>query len=69
MQSKKLSLIESITNTVIGLFLGFCIQLIIYPVLDIDVKIYQNIIITFVFLLTSLIRSYIIRRIFTKIKL
>jgi len=64
MQTKKHSLIESVTNTLIGLVTSFIIQLIIYPVLNIPVTINQNIIITFVFLMVSIIRSYIIRRIF-----
>ena len=49
MQSKKLSIIEAITNTVTGLVVSFFIQILIYPLLDIPVTISQNIIITFVF--------------------
>lgn len=67
MQTKKLSLIESITNTVIGLITSFIIQLIIYPILDIPVTLSQNIIITFVFFIASILRGYIIRRYFTKL--
>ena len=68
MQSKRLSIVEAVTNTIVGLLTSFCIQLVIYPALDIDVKISQNIIITFVFFIVSILRSYFIRRIFTKIK-
>jgi len=67
-QSKKLSLIESITNVIAGLIISFIIQLAIYPALDIKVTVNQNIIITAVFFLASFIRGYLIRRIFTKIK-
>ena len=66
MQSKKHSIIESVTNTVIGLVTSFIIQLIIYPLLDIPVSIGQNIIITLVFLIVSIIRGYLIRRLFNK---
>ena len=68
MQSKKLSVIEAISNVVVGLITSFCIQLIIYPVLDIPVTIGQNVIITTVFFVVSFLRSYILRRLFTKIK-
>lgn len=68
MQSKKLSLIEAITNTVVGLITSFCIQLLIYPILDIPVTLSQNIIITIVFFIASIIRSYIIRRFFNHVK-
>jgi len=67
MQSKKLSIIESVTQTVIGLGISFCIQIVIYPLMDIPVTIKQNIIITIVFFLASLIRGYFIRRYFNRL--
>lgn len=66
MQSKKHSLIESITNTLIGFMVSLLIQLIIYPVMGIPVKFSQNIIITLVFTIVSILRGYIVRRIFNK---
>jgi hypothetical protein len=68
MQKRKYSLIEAITNTLAGLIVSFGIQLIIYPALDIPVKLSQNVIITLVFTLASIIRGYIVRRIFNQIK-
>ena len=65
-QSKKSSVIESIANTVSGLVTSFAIQVVIYPILSIPVSIGQNVIITVVFFMASLIRSYIVRRIFNK---
>ena len=69
MQSKKLSIVEAVSNTVIGLLTSFAIQLIIYPILNIEVSINQNIFITFVFFIASILRGYIVRRLFNKIKL
>lgn len=66
MQTKKHSLIESIAQTVIGLVTSFIIQIIIYPLLNIPVSISQNIIITFVFFIASIIRGYFIRRLFNR---
>jgi high-affinity Fe2+/Pb2+ permease len=63
-QTKKQSIIESITQTVIGLVTSFLIQLIIYPILNIPVTFSQNLIITFVFFLASILRGYVIRRFF-----
>lgn len=65
-QSKAKSLIESATNTVVGLITSFIIQLILYPVLEIPVSIGQNVIITIVFFTVSILRGYVIRRIFNK---
>lgn len=65
MQSKKFSLIESITNTIVGFIVSLLIQLAIYPIMDIPVTFSQNIIITFVFTIASILRGYLIRRLFT----
>ena len=67
-QSKKHSLIESITNVVVGLVISFLIQLIIYPALNIKVSLNQNLFITMVFFLASFFRGYVIRRIFNNLK-
>ena len=67
-QSKKLSSIEAITNTVVGLITSFLIQLVIYPTMDIKVSLDQNIIITLVFFIVSFLRGYLLRRLFNKIK-
>jgi hypothetical protein len=66
MQTKRQSIIESITNVIVGLITSFLIQLIIYPLLNIPVSLNQNIIITVVFFIVSFLRGYIIRRIFNK---
>lgn len=67
-QNKKQSLIESIAQTIIGLVTSFLIQIIIYPALNIPVTLSQNIIITFVFFAVSILRGYLVRRYFNKIK-
>ena len=67
-QSKKLSLIEAISSTIIGLMTSFLIQIVIYPLLNIPVSIGQNIIITFVFFVASILRGYFVRRLFNRIK-
>ena len=41
-------------------------QIIIYPLLDIPVTISQNVIITFVFFIASVLRGYLVRRYFNK---
>ena len=66
MQTKKQSIIESLTNILVGLITSFLIQLIIYPLLNIPVSLNQNIIITVVFFIVSFLRGYLIRRFFNK---
>ncbi len=66
MQSKKNSLLESIVQTAIGLLVSFCIQAILYPLMNIPVTFMQNIIITLVFFIASILRGYFVRRWFAK---
>jgi len=68
MQPKRYSFIESLTNTFTGLLVSFGIQLMIYPILNIPVRLEQNIIITLVFTFASICRGYVVRRIFNKIR-
>jgi|TARA_R110000744_G_scaffold47300_1_gene104216 high-affinity Fe2+/Pb2+ permease len=67
MQDKKQSMIEAISGTLIGLVFSFMIQIIIYPSLGIPVSIGQNILITSVFFVASIVRGYLVRRLFNKI--
>ena len=64
MQTRKTSLIESITNTFSGLIISFIIQLVLFPALNIPVRLEQNFIITGVFTLSGILRGYIVRRLF-----
>lgn len=66
-QSKQKSLIESITQTIIGLCTSILIQVILYPMMGIPVTFSQNIIITVVFFFVSIIRGFFVRRIFEKL--
>lgn len=66
-QSPKKSLIESITQTVIGLGTSILIQVILYPMMGIPVTFSQNLVITLVFFFVSIIRGFIVRRIFEKL--
>jgi len=67
-QTKKHSVIESITQTIIGLVTSILIQIILYPILGIPVSFKQNVIITIVFFIVSIIRGYFVRRFFNKKK-
>ena len=66
MQSKKHSLIESITNIFIGYSVAIASQLAIFPLFDIHIPLSDNLAIGLWFTVISLVRSYVIRRCFTK---
>lgn len=67
MQSKKLSLIETVTNVVSGFAVGIATQIAIFPFYGLKVSFLANLSMTFIFALTSFVRSYIVRRIFNRI--
>ena len=68
MQSKKHSLIESLTNVAIGYFVALASQLLIFPLMGYNVPVSDNIIIGLCFTVISIIRSYILRRFFNGVK-
>ena len=67
-QTKKQSIIESITNVAIGYCVALISQIIIFPFFDIDVTVKDNIYIGLWFTVISIIRSYALRRFFNAIK-
>ena len=68
MQSKTMSLIESIINVLVGYSISVLAQIIIFPVFGINISIESNLKIGLFFTAVSIIRSYILRRIFNGIK-
>jgi hypothetical protein len=67
MQLRRHSLIESITNVAVGYGVALASQLVIFPIFGIHVTLRDNIWIGVWFTAISLCRSYILRRIFTRI--
>ena len=63
-QTKKKSLIESTVQTLIGLGTSILVQITIYPLMGIPVTFEQNLIITAVFFVVSIVRGYLVRRLF-----
>ena len=62
MQSKKDSLIESLTSTTIGVIIGILLNLTILPVFGYPVSLSDSLLISIIFTIVSVVRSYIIRR-------
>lgn len=66
-QTKKHSIFESVTNTIIGLVTSYLVQLLVFPLYGIKVTHSTNLQITLIFFCISFCRSYIIRRTFNKL--
>lgn len=66
-QTKKNSLIESLTNVLIGYLVAVASQIAIFPLFNINIPIKDNLLIGLWFTVVSIIRSYLLRRLFNKI--
>ena len=66
-QTKRHSLLESLTNILIGYFTAIGSQILVFPLFDIIIPLTDNLLIGLYFTTISLIRSYIIRRVFNSI--
>ena len=62
MQTKKQSMIESLTSTTIGIIIGILLNLTILPIFGYPVSVSDSLWISIIFTIVSIIRSYIIRR-------
>lgn len=63
-QSRRASLIEAATNTVVGYCLAVLTQIAVFPIFDIEVDLPAHLGIGFAFVVVSLARSYVLRRVF-----
>ncbi len=64
MQSKRESMIESLTSVGIGWLIGVILNMLVLPLFDYDVSLTDGILISIIFTAVSVIRSYAIRRFF-----
>ena len=64
MQSRLMSLVESVANVSVGVGLALLIQVIAFPLFGVHMSISQNLVLGGLFTLVSVIRSYALRRLF-----
>ncbi len=66
MQSRKQSLIESVVNVLVGYVVALISQLVIFPLFGVNLPLTDNLIISAFFTTVSIVRSYLIRRVFNR---
>ncbi len=66
-QTRKHSMIETITNISLGYVIATSSQIFIFPLYNINISISENLEIGLFFTIVSIIRSYTLRRFFNKI--
>ena len=65
-QSRRLSLLEAVTNVVVGYVLAVLTQLLMFPWFGLTVSLQDNLAIGAAFVGVSLIRGYTLRRVFER---
>ena len=65
-QSRRLSLLEAVTNVVVGYALAVLTQLIVFPWFGLTASLQDNLAIGAAFVGVSLVRSYALRRVFER---
>jgi uncharacterized membrane protein YgaE (UPF0421/DUF939 family) len=67
-QTKILSLVETLTNLVVGGLISIVLNFVLIPIMTgVQVSLHANLIFTGIFVVSSFIRGYIIRRVFNYI--
>jgi len=66
-QTRAMSLVESITNVVVGYALAIATQLVVFPLFGIEAALSEHLAIGIAFVGVSLSRSYLLRRLFEAI--
>ena len=66
-QSRTMSAAESVANVAIGFGIALATQVVVFDALKIPVSLEQNLCIGVVFTVVSLVRSYLLRRVFNRL--
>lgn len=69
MQTRFMSFMEAVANIVVGYGLAVLMQIIVFPLFGLHASLNDNLLIGGVFSLTSLARSFILRRAFETLRL
>ena len=64
MQSRWMSLVESVVNVLVGYIVAVTTQYLVFPLFGLHATLSQNLMIGLIFTGVSLVRSYLLRRVF-----
>ena len=67
-QSRRMSLVEAVTNVVVGFAVALLTQIIVFPLFDVAVTLGENVALGSLFTLASICRSFVLRRVFEAIR-
>ena len=67
-QSRTMSLVEAVTNVLIGYGVAVATQWAVFPLFGLHATLQENLVIGLVFTVVSLVRSYLLRRAFEALR-
>ena len=67
-QSRAMSLVEAVTNVIVGYGVAVVTQILLFPVFGLQTTLAQNLKMGAVFTVVSIIRSFALRRLFERIR-
>lgn len=67
-QSRAMSMVEAITNVLVGYLVAVAAQLVVFPLFGLAVSLAENLTIAAVFSLISIARSFVLRRVFEAVR-
>ena len=67
-QSRRMSLVESVTNVVVGYGIAVVAQMLVFPMFGLQTSLADNLAIGGIFTVISIVRSYTLRRVFEAIR-
>ena len=64
MQTKRQSLIETLTSVFVGWLIGVILNMLVLPLFDYDITVVDSLLVSLIFTVISVVRGYLIRRFF-----
>ena len=68
-QSRLMSLVESVTNVIVGYGVAVLTQILIFPIFGLHTTLAQNLKMGAIFTIVSIARSFALRRVFEAIRM
>ena len=62
MQSKRESMVETLTNVSIGWFISFIANMLVLPLFGYNINLTDGLLISIIFTIISIVRGYVVRR-------
>ncbi len=66
-QSRRMSAVEAVVSTAIGYIVAVATQMVVFPIFGLAVGVWENLGIGLAFTVVSVVRSYLVRRLFERL--